>query len=54
MMMLAVMYGMMPSTKTLNCSRAPPENMLYRPNNEFDCWENHSASTNRFDARVPE
>jgi hypothetical protein len=27
MMIEALMYGMMPSTKTLNCSSAPPENM---------------------------
>ncbi|CAM5711939.1 hypothetical protein SALBM135S_01195 [Streptomyces alboniger] len=31
-MMLAVMYGMMPSAKIVICSSAPPLNMLTRPN----------------------
>ncbi len=31
-MMLAVMYGMMPSAKMVICSSAPPLNMLTRPN----------------------
>ncbi len=35
MMMLAVMYGMMPSAKTLSCSNAPPLNRLMRPYSEL-------------------
>ncbi len=30
-MMLAVMYGMIPSAKMVSCSSAPPVNMLIRP-----------------------
>ncbi len=30
-MMLAVMYGMMPSAKIVICSSAPPLNMFTRP-----------------------
>jgi hypothetical protein len=35
MMMLAVMYGMIPSANTESCSRAPPLNRLTRPSSEF-------------------
>ena len=31
-MMLAVMYGMMPSAKTVSCSSAPPEKTLMSAN----------------------
>ncbi|MGX1505441.1 UNVERIFIED_CONTAM: hypothetical protein RKD43_004066 [Streptomyces graminofaciens] len=31
-MMLAVMYGMMPSAKMVICSSAPPLNMFTSPN----------------------
>ena len=31
-MIEALMYGMIPSEKIDNCSRAPPENMLNSPN----------------------
>jgi hypothetical protein len=30
-MMLAVMYGMIPSAKMVSCSSAPPLNMFTRP-----------------------
>ena len=35
MMMLAVMYGMIPSAKIENDSNAPPENRLNRPSAPF-------------------
>ena len=37
MMMLAVMYGMMPSAKMLNEPNAPPENMSRKPSAPCDC-----------------
>ncbi len=37
-MMLAVMYGMMPSAKIVICSSAPPLNMLTRPKRPWLAW----------------
>src|SRR5688500_5981461 len=48
MMMLAVIYGIMPSAPMAHCFNAPPVNRLYMPTTEFDILpafeSNHSRN----------
>ena len=37
-MIVALMYGMMPSAPTAQFSRAPPVNMLYMPSTDAAGW----------------
>ncbi len=51
MMMLAVMYGMMPSAKIENDSNAPPENRLNNPSDTVAGALTQLIDRERVDAR---